>query len=141
MAFHNIYLSSLSLPRCRQETSHTCRKDAAHLPEQFARATPIIERMSDAAEWGSDDGGVMWLRRTHRGWEEVWPDFCAGCGAPMPDIPILVGIQACSCNVAAGHRTLHHNSPACGVTTYVPDLGHDCVALALDERTQAPTDG
>ena len=81
------------------------------------------------------------LRRTRRGWQEVAPTRCTGCGATLVGGEVLVGTAHCRCGTM--HRTHFHR---CGTTTYTPELGAACRPQALDHRdlsgeTQAQRSG
>lgn len=70
------------------------------------------------------------LRRTARGWAEQAPTQCPECNAALGAGAVLVGTTACRCGQA--HRT--HFCRSCEFTLFSPELGPQCLLLAMDER-------
>lgn len=73
----------------------------------------------------------MRLRCTRRGFEEVPPQRCFGCGEPFRPGQVSVGIQHCTCE-----RLMHrsHFCRRCGTTTLTPPAGERCKPRSLDGR-------
>ena len=71
------------------------------------------------------------LKRTRRGWEEVPPERCSGCGERLLPGEVTVGIVHCTCELRM-HRA--HNHTVCGATTLTPPAGERCRAVSLDGR-------
>jgi hypothetical protein len=72
----------------------------------------------------------MRLRPTRRGWAEIHPSHCPGCGRPWGAYRVLVGAAQCRC--ASTHRAVFCRT--CEVTFYSPPLGPSCHPESLDGR-------
>ena len=77
-----------------------------------------------------DGRSAVRLRRTARGWAEQAPTQCPECNAALGAGAVLVGTTACRCGQA--HRT--HFCRSCEFTLFSPELGPQCLPLAMDER-------